>query len=719
MLTNGNGHPPADHTAWLIDRKLLWAAAFVILLALVSIPRKPSYPDYEPGSRAHAAITMPAAIEVIDQADLASQQSTARSLAPRTWLLDLTVGKKLAAEIDAELAETGVAIPPADGLSAAERQRQRDAIVRLGEAILARGVVATRKELALLAEARHLELIRRTADGEAPTISTVTAMPPVLVGDDSPAVIQALAAREGLRDPALVAALLARHLPANLFFNAADTRKHGDDAAAAVTPRRRHFPEGTVLVEADAILTPLQVQVIRELRHLQPQLDLVTTVGHLGFFALLATLFLMFTARFFPRYYADGRCLLLLGILFAVPIVVCKAVQLFTTLSENAIYLLPVAAGSALAAILLHPRMAVFFAAFSAATVAFLGGLSFLPFLVHWTAGLAAVFAAAGIRRRTGILRAGLLAAITMAVMLLLGHMGWEAAGSKEGLLQALSYAILNGIFIIPVTVIGLLVFFEDVFHRTTNFKLLELSDQGNPLLKEMLFKAGGTYQHSLTVGNLAEKAADEIGANPLLARVGAYYHDIGKMTKPEYFSENQNYMEQNRHSDLKPSLSASILKAHVKAGVELAREHHLPPIITEIIPQHHGTSVMQYFYHQALEQAGDEPVNREDFQYPGPRPQTREAAIVMLADSAEAASRTMKNPTPLNIEELVKKLVNGKFMEGELDECDLTLRDLKKIVESFTRVLTSMYHARVEYPEEQEIREKEDERKTRQQKGD
>ncbi|MBN1353060.1 MAG: HDIG domain-containing protein, partial [Candidatus Omnitrophica bacterium] len=221
-----------------------------------------------------------------------------------------------------------------------------------------------------------------------------------------------------------------------------------------------------------------------------------------------------------------------------------------------------------------------------------------------------------------------------------------------------------------------------------------------NPLLKELTIKAPGTYHHSIQVGNLAEEACDAIGANSLLARVGSYYHDIGKKEKAGYFVENEG-TSASKHDKLTPSMSALIITNHTKDGIEIAKKYKLNRAITDFINQHHGTSLIYYFYQRALEKVkSDSELKEEEFRYPGPKPQTKETAIVLLADSVEASSRMLSDPTPARIKSLVQKIINNKFIDGQLDECDLTLKDLHNISESFVRVLTGVFHSRLEYPE-------------------
>jgi len=238
-----------------------------------------------------------------------------------------------------------------------------------------------------------------------------------------------------------------------------------------------------------------------------------------------------------------------------------------------------------------------------------------------------------------------------------------------------------------------------------------ELASLDHPLLKELSLQAPGTWNHSMVMGQIGEAAAEAIGANALLTRVGAYYHDIGKTKKPIYFVENQARQE-NRHEKLTPSMSALIIKAHVKDGIEMAKSHHLPQTIIDFIPEHHGTSLIEYFYDKATKEAeeDDESVDINLYRYPGPKPQSKETGILMLADGVEAASRTLSDPTPAKIQGLVQKMINKVFVSGELEESSLTLKDLHLIAKSFTRVLSGILHRRIEYSEPAEkVREKED----------
>ena len=321
--------------------------------------------------------------------------------------------------------------------------------------------------------------------------------------------------------------------------------------------------------------------------------------------------------------------------------------------------------------------------------------------LVLLVGGFASIYVVRDARRRSKIILAGITAGAVSALCII--SMGLiNNLEPNVYLLEAL-WGLGSGLIAIFL-VMGALPLFEYGFKMTTNITLLELSDLNHPLLKELTFKAPGTYQHSIMVGNLAEAACDAIGANSLLARVGSYYHDIGKIEKAEYFSENE-MGAQSKHEKLTPSMSSLIIVNHVKDGVDLAKKYKLNPKISEFIEQHHGTGLIYYFYQRALEKAGeDHELDDDEFRYPGPRPQTKESAIVLLADSVEASSRTLSDPTPARIMGLVQKIINNKFIDNQLSECDLTLKDLNKIASSFVRVLTAVFHTRLEYPDRKNV---------------
>jgi putative nucleotidyltransferase with HDIG domain len=286
------------------------------------------------------------------------------------------------------------------------------------------------------------------------------------------------------------------------------------------------------------------------------------------------------------------------------------------------------------------------------------------------------------------------VAFVTVAAVELSGggsFLGAARAGSRAVIAAAVSTA--GTLFLLPIL--------ESLFGVTTELTLLELSDLNHPLLRRMSLESPGTFHHSQVVGTLAESGSRAINANSLLTRVGANFHDIGKMLKPRYFAENQG--QTNPHDELTPQMSALVIASHVKEGIELGRRWGIPSSVLAFIPEHHGTSVMQYFYKKALELDDGRTIKVDDFRYPGPKPQTRETAILMLADGAEAAVRSLRRPTASRTREMVRKIFDSKMAEGELEECGLTLRELATVREAFIPILVGIHHQRVQYPGQKE----------------
>ncbi|WP_296904693.1 HDIG domain-containing metalloprotein [Thermotoga sp.] len=298
--------------------------------------------------------------------------------------------------------------------------------------------------------------------------------------------------------------------------------------------------------------------------------------------------------------------------------------------------------------------------------------------------------------RRLDVMKSSALTSLALVGAHLFMKIALGIEYSQYDFLAALLNPILSG-----VMVLGILPYVEYTSRLYSNLGLIEFGNLNHPLLKMLAMKAPGTYYHSVIVANLAEAAAERIGANPTLARIGAYYHDIGKMKRPHFFTENIRDGK-NPHEDITPSLSHLVLNEHVKYGIELARKHRLPLLVEFIIPQHHGTRSQKYFYYKAKQQFEDIP--EEEFRYPGPKPQFKEAAIIMLADSVEAASRSLKNPSVPQIKECVEDVISSIFFERQLDESGITLSELEKISDAFLQVLVNISSSRIEYPEEAKL---------------
>ena len=366
------------------------------------------------------------------------------------------------------------------------------------------------------------------------------------------------------------------------------------------------------------------------------------------------------------------------------------------------VYLSPVALGIMLLTALLGARVGVvgtFTLAMLASSLVLGSTTSYTTELVYVMltsiiSGIAAVFFLKGKPQRVRVILSGfIVAALNLLTMIAVGLMtstNLDAVMSNS--LMCTASGVVSGI-----VAVGLQPVIETLFNLATPSKLLELGNPNQPLLRRLLLEAPGTYHHSIIVANLSEAAAEKIGANPLLARTGAYFHDIGKLKRPLYFKENQ--MGDNPHDRTDPYVSAAIVTTHTRDGLQLAQKYHLPPEIQQIIVEHHGDTPVMFFYHKALQQADGKPVDIADFRYDGTRPSTKESAIVMLADTIEAAVRSMPDPTPQAIERFIRKLVQGKLDDGQLNNSPLTLKDIDGICEAFATVLNGVFHERIEYP--------------------
>ena len=415
-------------------------------------------------------------------------------------------------------------------------------------------------------------------------------------------------------------------------------------------------------------------------------------------YPLVLSLFLLYLGLHLISSQKLGYKILIdLGLLVTLCIFVCHIAFYYTSIAP---FYTPIAAFSMLAMLLFNNLHVTFMMAVATSVFAgvILGG-SFSTMIIFFLGSLTGAYSVRNARTRGQLFAAGLFVSLIQVVCLILLYPQLDLFITRNFLFDKLYPLAVNGL-IATLTVAATLKIFEYLFGVLTNFSLLELSDFNHPLLKRMIMEAPGTYHHSLVVSNLAEAAANAIEANALLTRVGAYYHDIGKLSRSQYFTENQ-LVEGNAHDKIEPSMSRLVILNHVTEGVELAKKYKLNQAIIDFIPQHHGTSIIHYFHQRAVEAAEDgEEVKEENFRYPGPKPQTRETAITLLADSVEGATRALDEHTPANIEETVKKVINNKFIDGQLDECNLTLKEIEKISATFVRILTAMYHTRIKYPE-------------------
>jgi putative nucleotidyltransferase with HDIG domain len=379
---------------------------------------------------------------------------------------------------------------------------------------------------------------------------------------------------------------------------------------------------------------------------------------------------------------------------------------------EIMVFLMPVVLAPLMTTIMLGGITGALLGFWTSLVMSIMLDRSFAVLLTGIVASVVAARIADQVRTRAKVIRAGVVVGLAeVTLVLAVTAMNWRGTDIMLVFDQA-GACLLSG-FLSALIVLLILPAFESTFQITTDLTLLELTDLSHPLLQRLAMEAPGTYHHSLIVANLAQVAADEIGANSLLARVCAYFHDIGKLTKPDFFAENLN-QRGNPHDDLPPSMSTLVITAHVKEGLSLAMIHKLPAPVKAVITEHHGTSLVSCFHHKAKSQkdsevvGGNERVDEGDFRYPGPRPTFKESAIICMADSVEAASRTIEKTTPSHIEQLVNTIVNKKLVDGQLDDCDLSLRELTQVKRSFVFTLTNMLHGRVPYPKDEDNQQSE-----------
>jgi cyclic-di-AMP phosphodiesterase PgpH len=462
---------------------------------------------------------------------------------------------------------------------------------------------------------------------------------------------------------------------------------------------------GEVIVREGERITSDQVAKITEYNNLERR-DFFVVKKFLAVFILLfllITILYEYSEKNIKKFYLSKRDLIFCSAFTVFCVLLVKSFHLiFESYAQSRVddlfYVIPVFVFAMVVRIVLFSEIAIIFSVVYAAALAFAFENSLRIFLYTFAGSILGAYFSGKCENRNTVLRAGLSTAFLMCLFMIANDIfTGRLAGSVP---LRVGFVVINGIagsFI----VLGLLPVIESVFDYTTDIKLLELANLEHPLLGDMMLNAPGTYHHSIVVGNLSKAAAEAIGAHPLLTRVASYYHDIGKLKMPHYYIENR-IAGGDAHADITPSMSALIIMSHVKEGVELAKEYRLGRRLTAIIKEHHGTSLVSYFYSKAKEQ--EDPslhvIEEKDFRYPGPKPQTKEAGIIMLADAVEAASRVLDDPTPKRIELHVQRIIEQIFLDGQLDECELTLKDLYAIQRSFINILLGIFHHRIEYPE-------------------
>lgn len=501
----------------------------------------------------------------------------------------------------------------------------------------------------------------------------------------------------------------------NLTLNKQETATRRQSAREGVIPVTMTIKKGQNIINQGAVIQPFQMAVIKQIENIRADkrkdimalsMALMLSVAILVFFSYLKR----FTVNKVKIEFKDVSVMMLIafGVVFFAKIFLFIADAAFSSklahIIPPAVFLFaaPVAAGPMLVGLLIsYGELVWLFTAFLSVCLGIMVDYNYAFMFVSLVGGIAAARGVYNCKTRNDLYFAGVRTGVVNALMIafIVTMTKFDQEGSGREILLSIPAGFFGGILsaLVAMMFIPLL---ESIFNYTTDVKLLELSNLNHPLLRDMIVKAPGTYHHSMMVGSMVEAAAEEIGANPLLGKVMCYYHDIGKMEHANYFIENQK-PGHNPHDHISPFMSKTLLVAHVKDGVEMGIAHKLGKPIIDGILQHHGTTLISYFYNKALDLKKDEDpeISDQDFRYPGPKPQFREAALCMLADSIEAAARSLDEPTPTRLQNIVRNIIQRKFSDGQLDECNLTLKDISKVEAAFVRILLGIYHQRIDYP--------------------
>jgi len=713
--------------------KVIWAVIFFLLVALIlNLDLIPNQVDLRAGQVSQSDITAPRTITFIDEARTSELRQRAADTAPRVYEEDSTVEENVLKKVDnlftavtaereffynnkislteeneteqGQVNETGSedsAEEEENKLTAAEIQNFSQAeINEIADLIRAEiGYELSQESLGVLITLNQEEL----SEIEARTLNLLEnklgsrILPSDLVS-----------AREELRQSAMemdisrdrrlaIAEITETVIAANMFLNQEATASRRQEAIAEVEAVEKTVRQGEIIVRKGDVVTEADIEILERLGLQKGGINYYNIAGRILISFILVLLLGFYFYKYQKDVWQDNSKLLLIELLILTVVFFAKIMTFFQNPFVD--FMVPTAMASILLTVLISSDTALITTLFISLLIAPIYDMNFNIVLTSFLAGLIGIFSVTRVKERGDIIRAGLN--VSFILIFLIGGLSLLQQNQDwTYLLWSIGGGIVNGL-LVGVLANGLLPYLEDLFDMTSSVKLLELSNPSQPILKRMLVEAPGTYHHSVIVGNLAETAAEDVGADSLLARAAAYYHDIGKLKRPYFFSDNQ-FGGENPHDKTSPNLSALIIKSHVKDGVEMAEENGLPSKIIDIIKQHHGTNLISYFYQQALQDNKHDDIEKKDFRYDGPKPQSKEAAIIMLADITEAAIRS-KNFNKNNhdrIEGFVRGLVKDKLIENQLDQSNLTLSDLDTIVKSFVKVLTGIYHQRVEYPD-------------------
>ncbi len=729
----------ADEFDRLFDIKAVWSVLFLSVLTLLLLgPYIGSeLPHLEAGAVVQEDIIAPVSLEFVDDAATREVREAARAAMPPVYDFDTLALSE---------AITAVRTTFARGRQALEEERKRRPDATLSKAELrsilkpGEGVPAPAEAIAYLGERRFDAEIeeRLVAALRAAFVHRIVGSKSLLTRDARltlrdtrsgrewkedrvPDVLSLDEAREVARKSLATAypgeeralgAFLSDLITPNLILNGTLTQARREEAAERIEPLIVRIPKGKVLLRRGEIVSEDAARTLAGFQAARKQgRSGRVLLGNLLFTALL----LFFMSRyvfFYQRSYRRERHLFaLMVVVMVINLVLDRA---FLWLVEHVVdtlqtmpyadpshyrFMMPMAAGAMLMTLLGNARIGMAYSLFYVPLFGMIMEWDPPLLLFCLVSNLAAIYGITAYRQRTALIRAGLLLGGVNAVTVLALQSIIGSGLPVSHLLYLMVCGLVGGI-LVAALVSFLLPVLESMFNILTDVRLLELSNLNNPLLRRLAVEAPGSYNHSVIVGTLAEAAAEAIGANALFCRVAAYYHDVGKMLKPQYFVENQRDRV-NRHDALSPHMSAMVIASHVKEGYELAKSYGLPKQVLDIIPQHHGTRKINFFYQKAKKRENPEveEVRESDYRYPGPKPQSKEAAIFMLADSIEAAARTLEDPSPPRFKGLIRKIVSDVVLDDQFSQCDLTFSDLEKVSVAFLKTLSSIYHHRIDYP--------------------
>lgn len=674
---------------------MLALCSWLVVWLLVGSAFLPARYDLVAGDVAPDLINAPRTLTFENSAETERRQAQAAEDVPKVYIYDAAVMPRVSRNINTyfdavarviaeEKAAAVTASQPYDAAKAAKRIRELQGQPAIGEVASLKLASLDEVQLAGLRSA-VLSSAQKILEGNVTDATIATDR------DRLQSVLGTMIT--GTAEVAAASEVGVAFLEPNNIYSAEKTQQARERAAAEVQPVITTVRSGETILSPGQVVTEDSLATLQALGLTEQGRKLGTLAG----LAVIAAFEILFLAIYINRFESRIRASRSLQFIAASLLILFALLARVATISHLSPLIVPMAALGMLGTLMLGTRMSAILVILSSVNLAIVGGSDPQYILVGLFGGMAAVFLVTHVSQRRDLMRAGLVAGLVVVMTAAGASQISESSFSR--LWAGISWGLANAALSIIVT-IGLLTIYEMVFNLPTPQKLLELADPTRPLLKDLMMKAPGTYNHSIIMGNIAESAAESIGANQLLARVGAYYHDIGKLNRPDYFIENQFHV-QNPHDRLTPGLSRLAITAHVKDGVALATAEGLPPDIIDIIKEHHGTTVLSYFYHKAKEAAREGPVDEETYRYAGQKPASREAAIIMLADSVEAAVRSLPNPTPRRIKTVIRDIFDQRLRDGQLSESRMTFGDLEKVRKVFEKSLQGFGAMRIAYPEE------------------